>query len=215
MICFDNCSPCRKKCSEPCGCPEPVFSVEAMPDDPDILRFNVNGKSVWYDFSPVTKHGETATTLTVDDIARTLDYQGEKSDQSIPADELGAILHLTDLGDVDGGSVTDNGILNYRKKADCGEGCEGISNGWVSTNPVAVGGDSLEYILGSDGDGAMASLMPPATTNRFSYLSWAAQDKVKWTTPKEVTTIPDDGTYRYPLYLDPRTGEIVVYKEAI
>ena len=212
-----HCAKCRKekKCGSPCGCAEPVFSVEAMPDNPSLLRFNVNGKSVWYDFEPVIKDSETCTSLNVDATHRTIEYNGECSQQSIGAREIGAILHLGDLGDVDAETVDDYGILNYRKEADCGEGCEGINNGWVATNPITVGGNSLEYILGTDADGKMESLMPPVSTSQFSYLAWAGANKAKWTNPRVVTIIPNDGTYKYPLYLDPTTKEIVAYRETI
>lgn len=213
MICND-CNPCKKGC-DPCGCAEPVFSVEAMPDDPTILRFNINGKSVWYDFEPVIKSGQTCTTLAADAVNRTLVYRGECDENTISARELGGILHLADLGDVDTNSIEDNGILNYRRKSDCGEGCEGISNGWVSTNAIDVAQDSMDYILGTDGDGKMISLLPPEDTTKFSYLSFAAQNKAKWVRPTVVSTIPDDGTYRYPVYMDPTTGELVVYREEI
>lgn len=206
---------CNNKCKEPCGCAEPVFSVEAMADDPTTLRFNVNGKSVWYDFETVVKAGETCTTLNIDAVNRTLNYHGECSDQTIAAKELGSILHLGDLGDVDENSITDNGILNYRKTGDCPEGCEGKADGWVSSNPIEIGAESLDYILGADSDGRMMSLMPPTDTTTFSYLAWAAQDKTKWVKPTQVAAIPNDGTYEYPLYLDPATGEIVVYRRAI
>lgn len=209
---YNECS--NKTCkSNPCGCPEPVFSVEAMPDDPTILRFNVNGKSVWYDFTPVVKDGETATTLTIDAVARTLNYLGEKSENTLAANELGAMLHLADLGDVDEGSIENYGILNYRTSADCGEGCTGTSNGWVATNPIDAGDTSLGYILGSDQDGKMTSLMPPTNSSKYSYLAWGAADKAIWTTPTIVASAPTDGTYKYPLYLDPNTGAIVALKE--
>jgi hypothetical protein len=206
---------CNKKCKEPCGCAEPVFSVEAMPDDPTVLRFNVNGKSVWYDFESAVKAGETCTTLNVDAVNRTLNYHGECGDQTISAREIGTILHLGDLGDVDENSITDNGILNYRKTGDCPEGCEGKADGWTSSNPIEIGDSSLEYILGSDSDGKMMSLMPPTDTTSFSYLAWAAQNKAKWVVPTKVVSAPNDGTYKYPLYLDPNSGEIVAVKEAI
>lgn len=210
--CNQPCVKCRKdkKCPSPCGCAEPVFSIEAMPDDPSILRFNINGKSVWYDFEPVVKSSETCTTLNVNVANRTLDYHGECSDQSIHARELGSILHLADIGDVVESTIGDNGILNYRKDANCGEGCEGINNGWVSTNPVEVGGTSLDYILGADSDGKMMSLMPPTDTTKFSYLAWAAQGKAKWVTPTEISVASENYA---PLYLDKTTGEIVVLKE--
>lgn len=209
------CNDCNNKCNEPCGCAEPVFSIEAMSDDPTILRFNVNGKSVWYDFESVVKAGETCTTLNIDAVNRTLNYHGECSDQTISAKELGSILHLGDLGDVDASSITDNGILNYRKNPDCGEGCEGTGDGWVSSNPIEVSGTSLEYILGSDADGKMMSLMPPTDTTKFNYLAWAGADKVKYVTPTVVASIPNDGTYEYPVYMDPATGELVVYRRSI
>ena len=210
-----NCE-CNKQCKNPCGCPEPVFSIEAMADDPTTLRFNVNGKSVWYDFEPVVKAGETCTTLNIDAVNRTLNYHGECSDQTISARELGSILHLSDLGDVNENTITDNGILNCRRSAECGEGCESAAgDGWVSSNPIEVSGASLDYVLGSDADGKMISLMPPVDTTTFSYLAWAAQNKAKWVKPTQVATTPTDGTYKYPLYLDPNTGEIVVVRTAL
>ena len=209
-----ECSKCKKDCGNPCGCAEPVFSVEAMPDDPTILRFNVNGKSVWYDFEPVVKAGETCTTLNIDAINRTLNYNGECGEMTIAAKELGSILHLSDLGDVDADSVVDNGILNYRVNTECPEGCDAESSGWVSSNPIEIATTSLDYLLGSDADGRMVSLMPPTDTTTFSYLAWAAQNKAKWVKPTQVSTIPVDGDgASYPLFLDPNTGEIVVYKQ--
>ena len=208
-----DCNKCNK-CKEPCSCAEPVFSVEAMPDDPTTLRFNVNGKSVWYDFEPVVKAGESCTTLNIDAVNRILNYHGECSDQTISAKELGSILHLGDLGDVDADTITDNGILNYRKTGDCGEGCEGIGDGWVSSNPVEVGKTSLDYILGSDADGKMASLIPPTDTTTFSYLAWAAQNKAKWVKPTIASTAPVDSDSKvWRLYVDPNTYELVIVKE--
>lgn len=184
-----------------------------MPDDPDLMRFNINGKSVWYDWESVTKAGETCTTVNIDAVNRTLNYHGECSDQTISAKELGSILHLGDLGDVDADTIKDNGILNYRKTGDCGEGCEGIGDGWVSSNPVDVGATSLEYILGSDADGKMTSLIPPTDTTTFSYLAWAAQNKAKWVKPTIVSSAPVDGDGKvWRLYVDPNTYEIVIVK---
>lgn len=206
-----DCNECNK-CEEPCGCAEPVFSIEAITEDPATLRFNVNGKSVWYDFGPVVKEGETCTTLNVDAVNRTLNYHGECSDQTISAKELGSILHLGDLGDVNADSITDNGILNYRKTGDCGEGCEGIGDGWQSSNPIEIASSSLDYILGSDADGKMTSLMPPTDTTTFSYLAWTAQNKAKWVKPTVVSTPPVKNGKVAQLYLDENTGEIVIVR---
>ena len=211
-----KCVTCReeKKCAPQCSCVEPVFSIEALSDDPTTLKFNVNGKTIWYDFSSVVKAGETCTTLSPDAVNRTLNYNGECGENNITARELGSILHLADIGDVDADSIGDNGILVYQKDPDCGEGCDGVSNGWISKNPIDSGATSLDYILGSDSEGRMKSLMPPSDASTFSYLAWAAQDKAMWKKPSIVSTAPVDGDgKKWRLYLDPSTREIVVVKE--
>lgn len=208
---------CKKHCESPCGCPEPVFSIEAMADDPTVLRFNVNGKSVWYDFEPVVKAGETCTTLNADAVNRTLNYHGECSDQTIAAKELGSILHLGDLGDVDENSIKDNGILNYRKATDCGEGCESAAgDGWVSSNALDddVATTSLEYILGTDAEGKMMSLMPPTDTATHSILTWAGAGKAKWAKPIVAASVPVDSNGKaWRLYIDPSTYALTIVKE--
>lgn len=216
MTCTD-CNPCQeKKCGNPCGCAEPVFSIEAMPDDPATLRFNVNGKSVWYDFSPVVKAAETCTTLSVDALARTLNYIGECGENTITARELGSILHLADIADVDENAIDNYGILEYQKDDTCGEGCEGTSNGWVARNPIKSATESLSYLMGTNEDGKMQTLLPPTDANKFSYLTWAAQNKAKWTTPTVVATPPlDSDNKAWRLYLDPNTLELVVVKEDV
>lgn len=189
-----------------------MFDVEAMPDDPTTLKFNVNGKTVWYDFEPVVKEGETCTTLTVDTVSRTLNYLGECGENTITAKELGSILHLADIGDVNANSISDNGILNYRKSADCGEGCEDAGAGWTASSPLKIASSSLSYILGSDSDGKLTSLMPPTDTTTFSYLAWAAQNKIKWVKPTVVSTPPVKDGKVAQLYLDENTGEIVIVR---
>lgn len=206
MTC-NNCDKPCKTCNDPCGCAEPIFSIEPMADDPTVIRFNVNGKSIWYDFESAIKAGETCTTLTIDSINRLLKYIGECGEQSITAQELGSIIHLGDLGDVNANTISDNGILNYRKDNVCPEGCESTGDGWVSTNPIDVSGNNLSYVLGTDSDGKMTSLMPPSDTTTFSYLAWAAQDKAKWVKPRQISAVSDNYA---PLYLDKTTGEIVV-----
>ena len=208
------CNDCNNKCNEPCGCAEPVFSIEAMSDDPTILRFNVNGKSVWYDFESVVKAGETCTTLHIDAVNRTLNYHGECSDQTISAKELGSILHLGDLGDVDADSIKDNGILNYRKSGECPEGCEGETDGWKSTNAVDVATTSMDYVLGTDADGKMISLMPPTDTTTHSILTWTGAGKAQWHKPTVAATAPVDGNGKvWRLYIDPSTYELTIVKE--
>lgn len=205
---------CEKKCPTPCGCPESILSIEADTTDPTNLRFNLGGRSVWYDFTSVVKAAETCTRIKPDAVARKLIYDAECGRQTISASELGRILHLADIGDVDANSIGDNAILVYRKFANCGENCEGAT-GWIGVNPAEEAGNSLEYVLGADADGATKSLMPPAnSTNQHYYLTWAGKNKATWAQPKEVSTAPVDGDGNaWRVYMDPNTRELVIVKE--
>ena len=212
--CQPDCG-CKKKCPTPCGCPEQILSIEADTARPAYLRFNLGGRSVWYDFTSVVKNAETCTTLKPDITARSLIYDAECGRQVITATELGSILHLADIGDIDATTIKDNAILVYRKDADCGENCDG-KNGWVGLDPSEEPDDDLDYILGSDNNGKVKSLQPPTATNKYRYLAWAAGNKASWTRPKTVATAPrdpDDQNKVWRVYMDPSTEELVVVKE--
>lgn len=213
--CQPNKCGCKKKCGckSKCCCPESILSIEADSNNPTNLRFNLGGRSVWYDFDSVVKAGETCTTLSTDLTARNLIYNAECKTNVIHATELGAILHLADIGDVDATTIKDNAILVYQKDANCAENCEG-KNGWIGLDPSEAGDSSLDYIMGSDADGRTKSLMPPSNSNQFYYLSWAAQNKASWTQPRVVSTAPvDSDGKKWAVYMDPTTKELVIVKE--
>lgn len=200
---------CEKKCPKRCGCPESILSIEADSEDPAYLRFNLGGRSVWYDFGPVVRSAETCTHFSTDLTSRSLIYDGECGRETISARQLGSILHLGDIGDVDASTIKDNAILVYRKDANCGENCDG-KNGWIGIDPSEESDDDLDYILGSDEDGKVKSLQPPAATNRTHYLKWEANGKACWAEIKPATVIPvDENNNTYPVYLDPTTRELV------
>ena len=209
-----KCNRCNRcDCKKPCGCPESILSIEADPASPPNLRFNLGGRSVWYDFDSVVKAGETCTTLTTDSVARNLVYNAECQNINISGSQLGSILHLADIGDVDEKTIGDNAVLVYRKDANCAENCDG-GNGWVGVNLAEEGGDSLDYIMGSDKDGDVGSLKPPANSNKYHYLAWAAQNKASWGTPTFKTSAPTDSDgKKWRVYMDPTTYELVVVKE--
>lgn len=207
---------CKDKCAKPCGCPESILSIEADSTDPARLRFNLGGRSVWYDFTPVVKAAETCTHLSTDLNSRSLIYDAECGRQSISARQLGAILHLADIGDVDASTIGDNAILVYRKDADCGENCDG-KNGWIGINPTEEGDEEIDYIMGSDEDGKVKSLMPPASTKITHYLTWKANGKAQWATITPAIAPPVDPSTGKALrvYLDPVTFELVYVAEDV
>lgn len=210
-----HCDPCgcKNKCEKPCGCPEQILSIEADSSNPTNLRFNLGGRSVWYDFDSVVKAGQTCTSLTADTVSRNLIYDAECQRNTVSASSLGSILHLADIGDVDATTIKDNAILVYKKDANCAENCDG-KNGWIGLDPSEAGDYSLDYVMGSDDNGEVKSLMPPSNSNQFYYLAWAAQNKASWTQPTIAASAPvDSDGKKWAVYMDPTTRELVIVKE--
>lgn len=214
--CGDCCDPCAQKCcSDPCGCPTQILGIDTVHSDtPYWLRFNFGGKSIDYDFTSVVKSAETDTNLRLDIVNRALIYNAERHIDSFSASELGSILHIADIGDVDISGVTDNSLFVYQKNSDCGEGCEGINNSWVAWNSNEHLVDSVETLMGFDSDGKPQTLNHPVNTNQYYQLGWNGADKLSFSQPVEVSTPPvDSDGYSYQLYLDPTTKQLVFVKK--
>lgn len=213
---MNNCN-CKPTCgcdTPKCGCPKPIFDIDEMPNDVATLRFNFDGISAWYDFSNMIRQTQTDTTVSVDAIARVLKHMAERHTDTISAKELGSILHLADIGDVDITDVQDHSILVYKKDGSCASGCNGISNSWYGWNADEHTNTSMSSVMGFDANGSPVSLQKPAHTNQYYQLGWNASDKLSYTQPKQVTTAPIDSEgYKYRLYLDPTTKQIVYVKE--
>ena len=144
---------------------------------------------------------------------RNLVYNAERHTNTISASTLGGMLHLADIGDVDATTIKDNAILVYKKDADCSENCDG-KNGWIGLDPSEAGDSSLDYIMGSDADGEVKSLMPPANSSQFYYLTWAGQNKASWKQPTVAASAPVDSDGKvWRLYVDPNTHELLIVKE--
>ena len=214
--CCNKCDPCRKKCCpEPCGCPVQIMGIDTVHDDtPAWLRYNFGGKSVDYDFEPVVKFAETDTSVRLDIPGRSFIYNAERHVDSFSASELGSILHIADIGDVDITGVTDNSLFVYQKDSDCGEGCDGINNSWVAWNEKDHLVDHVETLMGFNGDGKPQTLNHPTNTNEYYQLGWNGADKISFSQPTVVSSAPVDGDGKvWRLYVDPNTKQLVVVKE--
>lgn len=216
--CCNNCDPCKPKCCpEPCGCPVQILSITTVHDDtPAWLRFNLGGKSTDYDFTSVVKFAETDTSIRLDIPGRSLKYNAEKHVDSFSASELGSILHIADIGDVDISGVTDNSLFVYQKESDCGEGCEGINNSWIAWNANENLVSTVETIMGFNADGKPKALKRPDNTNQYYQLGWNASGKVAWSQPVEVANtdaIKDTDNKVWRLYVDPTTKRLCYVKE--
>lgn len=201
---------------DPCGrCPEPALSIEALPNNPGILRFSIGGNCVDYDFASLVNLIETDTSLKADIINRVLKYTAERHTDTLTGAELGAILHLGDIGDVDISNLEDNSLLVYKKDSNCGEGCEGINNTWRAWNALDDEGDTAEMIGAYTPEGAPTTIKAPTTnTNQYYQVGWNGANKFGITQPVEFATKPTDSNGKaWKLYMDPTTKRIGYVKE--
>lgn len=197
---------CRKDdcCGPSCGCAKPIFEIEEMPESVATLRFNNNGVSAWYNYQNMIYQTQTDTNLSIDTVKRILNYMAERHVDQISAQELGAMLHIADIGDVDIKGIADNAMFVYQKNSDCGEGCEGINNSWVAWNALEHQNTTLDSIMGFDANGKQYSLQKPTDTSKHYLIGWDAQNKIRYITPTAFGSL----TGKKPLYIDPSTGEI-------
>lgn len=187
----------------------PVIDVTALENDPLTLTWNFNGVGTSYDYSSMIKLGETDTSINADQVNRVLQYMAERHVDTISAKELGAILHLGDIGDVDITDLDDNSMLVYKKNSDCTRGCDGATNSWVAWNALDQQEGSFTYPMGYDDDGAPKTLRRPENTDQHYQLSWNANNKVGWSQPKKVTSTDNLA----PVYIDKTTKELVYVEQ--
>lgn len=201
---------CKPKCD--CGCP--TLEVREMPDDVAMLQFNFGGTTTWYNARNMVQQTQTDTTLTADSINRVLKYMAERHTDTISAKELGAILHLADISDVNVDSLEQGSILTYKKESNCDEGCEGISNMWEAFNALDNITSQAQYPAAFNANGELRAIQTPTNPNKHYQLGWNGSNKLSYTTPRTVSrsSIAKAGKVA-ALYMDQDTGEIVAVLE--
>lgn len=183
----------------------------ADPDRPGVVKFNLDGHTEFFDFSDIVASTETDTFLRVDGVARVLKYLAEGHTNNITAKDLGSILHLGDLGDVNMGSVEQNSLLFYQKNSDCGQGCDEISNQWIAWNASEHLEDGAQTIMGFDETDAPVAIQPPDYTDQYYLFGWRGAGKAGYTQPNRLavgTIPPTDGTYAHLVFEDPTTRQL-------
>ena len=108
-------------CTPKCSCLKPFLDIEPVPGNISMLKYNLNGVSSWYDFRPMIEETETDTSISVDSVKRVLTYMAERHVDTISAKELGSILHLADISDIDIADVENNSLLVFKKENNCAE----------------------------------------------------------------------------------------------
>lgn len=217
-----NCNKCNSGCAPKhvCGCKKPFLDINEMPDTVSTLVYNINGTTAWYDYGNMIYRTQTDTAVRVDVIRRVLEHLAERHIDTISAHELGAILHIADLGDVDITGVEDNSLFVYQKDNNCSHGCEGVNNSWIAWNSKDHMVDSMYTIMGFDADGAPQTLLPPANPDQYYIVGWNGDNQVSYKQIEEVSeesiTFTEDGkNYIKMVCVDPNTNELVYVKKEV
>lgn len=210
-----NCNPkpcdtCHKDqcgtCDPPCKCPMPFLAIEQLPDNVSILRYNIDGKRADYDYTNLVYQTQSDTTLIADAINRLLAYQAERHTDTITARELGSILHLADLGDVDTKGAETGSLLTYQKNSVCGEGCIGLRDSWKIWTALDEQQSSATYPMAFAADGSPVTIARPQSPSRQYLLGWNGSNQLSYFTPTKAATKPAQGG---PVYFDETSGQLV------
>lgn len=119
---MNDCNNCGKKSScDPCGgckpaCYKPYFNLQADPLNPDYWLWEMDGESGRV---KLPRLNETDTTLSTNYSNSTLNYKAERHNDTITGDQLGSIINLDDLRDVDATNPDACSILVFNPG--CGE----------------------------------------------------------------------------------------------
>ena len=182
-------------------------------DRPGVVKFNLDGHTEFFDFSEIVANTETDTFLRVDKVSRILKYLAEGHTNNISAKDLGSILHLGDLGDVDMGEVEQNSLLVYQKNSECGQGCDEISNQWIAWNASDPNNleDGAQMVMGFNENDSPVSIQPPVQSSQYHLAGWRGSDKFGYMQPKQLATgagPTTDGTYAHLLFENPTTHQL-------
>lgn len=206
--CNNPCHTCsgHHPCDVPCACPVPFLGISQLPDNISVLRFNLNGVRADYDYQNLIYQVQSDTTLVADVINRILKYTAERHQDTLTAQELGAILHLADIGDVSSAGAADGSMLTYQKSSNCTDGCVGANDTWKVWNALDSQVQSATYPFVFTQDGKPRTLNRPQNPNQYYQLGWNAQNQLSYSQIPIVPSVPPNGI---PLYVDPETNQIV------
>lgn len=203
-----GCNEC-KKCDRQCGCPEPFLGVFEYDYEPGVITFNIDGKTAKWNAKHLVQSQQTDTSLIVDVIDRLLRYKAERHTDTITARELGSILHLADIGDVNGKNLQQGSLLTYKKNNDCAEGCYGTRNTWEAWNAVDGQTENAYYPLATNNNGNLASIATPANPNNTYFLGWNGKNQLGYFTVASAANKPANGG---AVYYDEDSGQLVYVK---
>lgn len=196
---------CCKKCNrcDPCGGCTPArydcsFNIEASPYDPETWMVTTCGMMHKV---KVPKINETDTKLSTNYSNGTLVYNAERHTDIITGEQLGDIINLDYLRNVDIDPGLDGNCyeLIYRKWAECGDGCRSAADKWVNFNINSEGAKQcgIRYVRGANQYGCPVYLDIPTNVDEYWWGMWrpsSAGDcwEFGYIQPERVEELPKD-----------------------
>lgn len=149
----------------------------------------------------VPKINETDTKLSTNYSNGTLIYNAERHTDIITGEQLGDIINLDYLRNVDIDPSLDGHCyeLIYRKWAECGDGCRSAADKWVNFNINSEGAlkCGIRYVRGANQYGCPVYLDVPTKVDEYWFGMWRPSShgdcwEFGYVQPEPVTELPKD-----------------------
>lgn len=179
-----SCSNCNKCGNDPCGCKgcEPAryscdFSIQVDPYDPYVWLFNSCGK---LNRVNIPKIPETCTSLQTNFSAASLVYDGECGQDVITGKQLGQLINLNDLRDVEAEDADSCDLLVFDPGCTtCGNGCKPKPAMWRKYHipdagdcEIPIDDDGYYRLLVKDDCGCIKECRLPAVPNGSAIIDY-------------------------------------------
>lgn len=139
MNCDNNpcsCNPCGPA---KYGCD---FDIQANPYDGSIWNITINGATTRV---KIPKINETDTKLSTDFSSATLVYNAERHIDNVTGEQLGSLVRMEDLRNVDSPNADSCDLMVFNPYCDtCGEGCRPKDAHWVNYHIPDAGNNTME-----------------------------------------------------------------------
>lgn len=179
-----TCDKCNKCDSDPCGCGEchPArygcdFNIMANPFDPSVWNVTIGGATTRV---KIPKINETDTKLSLDFSNKSLIYNAEKHTDIITGEQLGSLIDLDDLRDVDAYDADSCDLLVFNPYCgECGDGCKPKNARWKTYHipdagdcEIPVDDDGYYHVLVKDDCGCIKECRLPVVANGSIAISY-------------------------------------------
>lgn len=207
--CPKDCNECKHGCRPAeydCG----MFDLQVDPFDPTKWHFVIHGMTYTVN---APGWNETDTTLSINYPNATLNYKAEKHNDIITGSQLGDIINLEDLRDVDFDSTIPGNCyeLIFHKFTECGEGCRSAADRWQNWNVNDEGAKqkSIHYVRGANEDGCPIYLDEPAATDQYWFGMWdpTSENGFTYVQPVEAELPKNANGDPIVMSTDPTTGK--------